>query len=88
MVIVVLELHQRWFGGLWSTNLTAGQTAVLMFRGGFFIILIHTLQLMGNNGRNTVGFVVVIPTVGTLDLGRHAGEERSVSTFQHSTPKP
>ena len=31
-----------------------------MFRGGFFVLLIHSLQLMGNNGGNATGVVVVI----------------------------
>jgi hypothetical protein len=60
MVIVVLELRQRWFGGSRSTNLAAGPTAVLVFRGGFFILFIYPLQLVGDDGRNTAGVVVVI----------------------------
>ena len=58
MVIIVLELRQRWFGGSWSTNLTAGPTAVLVFCSGF-ILFVYPLQLVGDNGGNAAGVVII-----------------------------
>ena len=59
VVIVVVEFCQRRLGGSWSTDLTTGPTAVLVFYSGFFAPPIHPLQLMGNNGGNAAGVVII-----------------------------
>jgi hypothetical protein len=59
MVVVVVKPCQRGFGSSRSTDLATGPTTILVFRGGFFILFIYPLQLMGDNCSDAAGVVVV-----------------------------
>jgi hypothetical protein len=59
VVVIVVKLRQRRFGGSWSANLAAGPATIFMFRSGFFIVFVHPLQLVGYNGGNAANIVII-----------------------------